>query len=414
MYATQTRHGHDAGLTPAAPHLRPQTRAPIAIQRKCACGGSCPRCSQEQQTNFHVNTPGDAHEQEADRIAARVAGPGPSLQRKPDDNRESTSGANVSRVLNEPGRPLDDKTRSLMESRIGHDFSGVRLHEGPLAEQSARDLSALAYTVGDHIVFAGGHDDSPASRNLLAHELVHTVQQRASGASVMRRYRHADCADQPTGKWIDKITIDQNTPQSITAHWRNDDGSDGGTDTDQCSTGKGHCCVDSTSGSSGTCSPFTSRLDGTNCTPIGKKTVVRHVRDHGGINFWTEIDTGRAIAMHEYAPVDGTPLSHGCVRLNTAMAQKIWCGAVDGQTVVEILNVARPMCDHAALQAEWNGDFSLAASDLPKDGETRRQILEARMEMRAAFGKSHTQEEFSKMTDADIPRCAPPKSRITP
>jgi len=243
---------------------------------------------------------------------------------------------------------------------------------------------------------------------LNAVELVHTVQQSSAATpSVMRRFNHPDCADEPQGRWVDHVTVDQSEPQTVTVHWKNDDGTDGGTEQDACSTGKGHCCVDSTSGAStGTCSPAKSRQDGTNCTPIGTKTVIRHVRDHGGVEFWTEIDSARAVALHQYSPMDGTALSHGCVRMNHDMAVKVWCGSVAGRTTVEVKNIARPMCDHPALQREWLGDFADAATDpLPPDGDTRRNILETRRELTRAFGTTHTPAQYGAMTAADIPRC---------
>jgi hypothetical protein len=73
--------------------------------------------------------------------------------------------------------------RSFMEPRFGHDFSGVRIHTDPRAAESARSVSALAYTVGRDIVFDSGRyaPDSPAGKRLLAHELTHVVQQRQWG-----------------------------------------------------------------------------------------------------------------------------------------------------------------------------------------------------------------------------------------
>jgi hypothetical protein len=72
-----------------------------------------------------------------------------------------------------------------MESRFGHDFSRVRIHDGPRASESARAVSAVAYTVGADIVV----DDSavPSSvggrLGVLAHELAHVVQQGATHGS---------------------------------------------------------------------------------------------------------------------------------------------------------------------------------------------------------------------------------------
>lgn len=79
------------------------------------------------------------------------------------------------------GRPLDAGVRADMESRFGTDFGDVRVHTGDAADASAASLHAQAYTVGSHIVFAGGGYDpgTAAGQHLLAHELTHVVQQRS-------------------------------------------------------------------------------------------------------------------------------------------------------------------------------------------------------------------------------------------
>ncbi len=60
---------------------KPIFSPPMIVQRKCACGGGCPSCQKEEleeshpiQTKLKVNTPGDAFEREADRIADQVVG----------------------------------------------------------------------------------------------------------------------------------------------------------------------------------------------------------------------------------------------------------------------------------------------------------------------------------------------------
>lgn len=64
---------------------QPVFSSPLIVQRKCACGGGCPSCQEEKpeelhpiQTKLRVNTPGDAFEREADRIADQVVGMNPS------------------------------------------------------------------------------------------------------------------------------------------------------------------------------------------------------------------------------------------------------------------------------------------------------------------------------------------------
>lgn len=81
--------------------------------------------------------------------------------------------------LRSTGQPLDLATRSFMEPRFGHDFSRVRVHTDACAAASARDINALAYTVGNEIVFGAGQFMSRTSEgsSLLAHELAHTIQQ---------------------------------------------------------------------------------------------------------------------------------------------------------------------------------------------------------------------------------------------
>src|SRR5439155_11614209 len=66
-----------------------------------------------------------------------------------------------------------------MEPRLGHDFSHVRVHTDAKAAESARAVNALAYTVGQNVVFGARQYEPHASegRRLLAHELTHVVQQ---------------------------------------------------------------------------------------------------------------------------------------------------------------------------------------------------------------------------------------------
>ena len=66
-----------------------------------------------------------------------------------------------------------------MEQRFGCDFSEVRIHLGANADQSTREVSAVAYTVGRDIVFGAGRfaPETTDGRRLLAHELTHVVQQ---------------------------------------------------------------------------------------------------------------------------------------------------------------------------------------------------------------------------------------------
>ncbi len=75
-----------------------------------------------------------------------------------------------------------------MQARLGHDFSGVRIHTDTKAAESAAELHAAAYTVGSHIAFGAGRysPQTAAGRRLLVHELVHVIQQQGQRDHVSR------------------------------------------------------------------------------------------------------------------------------------------------------------------------------------------------------------------------------------
>jgi len=90
-----------------------------------------------------------------------------------------TAPPSVYEALHSPSRPLEADDLRFFEFRFGQSFGNVRVHTGPKGAASARSLSSLAYTVGDHIVFGSGQY-SPRTRHgrkLLAHELSHVRQQ---------------------------------------------------------------------------------------------------------------------------------------------------------------------------------------------------------------------------------------------
>ena len=147
--------------------VAPVVAAPVAaltplqqpmLQRTCDCGqhtggGECEECKKKKMPlQRHAN--GSA----APAIAPPI----------------------VHDVLRSPGEPLDEDTQSHFAEKFRHDFSQVRVHTDEQAAESARAVSALAYTVGNHLVFGAGRY-SPANgsgRRLLAHELTHVVQQQ--------------------------------------------------------------------------------------------------------------------------------------------------------------------------------------------------------------------------------------------
>ena len=102
------------------------------------------------------------------------------LQRKSAGHTEHTEiPPIVHEQLRTSGQPLESGIRTSMESRFGHDFSGVRVHTDSGAAESARAVSAQAFTVGRNVVFGAGRfaPDTNEGQRLLAHELMHVVQQ---------------------------------------------------------------------------------------------------------------------------------------------------------------------------------------------------------------------------------------------
>lgn len=138
------------------------THRKVVLQRQCACGkhagnsGECEECKKKRELQLH-----------------RSAVNGVPIHHVP---------SSVHQVLGYPGQPLDLAMRAFMEPRFGHDFSGVRIHNGAVASQSARDINALAFTTGQNIVFSEGQyaPDTKSGQHLLAHELAHVIQQNKS------------------------------------------------------------------------------------------------------------------------------------------------------------------------------------------------------------------------------------------
>jgi len=143
----------------------------------------------------HLSSPHDPAEKEAEETARKVVQPPHS---DPAPANKSVAGGTVQReavtpppvvtptgVILSGGAPLPASVRSFMEPRFGADFGHVRVHhDRPAAEQSAQ-LGAHAFTVGHHVFFGEGkfQPESDGGRELIAHELTHTIQQ---GAAVQR------------------------------------------------------------------------------------------------------------------------------------------------------------------------------------------------------------------------------------
>ncbi len=210
----------------------------LLVQRKCACGGvsklggQCSQCESKKlvggnapliQPKLKIGQSNDKYEQEADRVADQVMRmPEPkennatqgktitgrtktglltgnseiSIQRQEEDilQAKATPGytpqvtskvaANIQN-LRGGGLPLPPNQRHFFESRMGQDFSAVRIHADSKAADAAQAIQARAFTLGNNIVFNASQysPDNQEGKKLLAHELTHVVQQGQSQGS---------------------------------------------------------------------------------------------------------------------------------------------------------------------------------------------------------------------------------------
>lgn len=80
--------------------------------------------------------------------------------------------------ISSKGSPLPAHANQFFSSRMGYDFSNVRVHTEKEAATSAKEINANAYTIGNHIVFNEEqyNTESGDGKKLMAHELTHVMQ----------------------------------------------------------------------------------------------------------------------------------------------------------------------------------------------------------------------------------------------
>ena len=172
------------------------------------------------QAKLSIGQPGDVYEQEADRVADAVMRmPEPEMQRQVEEEEETlqakplaeeitplvqrqvepeeeeeelqakTTSGRISEVtpnlesrilsLKGGGQPLAKSEKYFFEPRFGYKFSMVQIHTNTDSDNLNRALNSRAFTNGKDIFFRNGEylRGSSTSRELLAHELTHVVQQ---------------------------------------------------------------------------------------------------------------------------------------------------------------------------------------------------------------------------------------------
>ena len=106
------------------------------------------------------------------------------LQKKEANSSSSSVGgiSNYVSSLNSKGSPLPAQVNQFFSSRMGYDFSNVKVHTDKEAATSAKEVNAKAYSIGNHVVFNDGqfNTDSEPGKKLMAHELAHVIQQNGN------------------------------------------------------------------------------------------------------------------------------------------------------------------------------------------------------------------------------------------
>jgi hypothetical protein len=153
--------------------------------RRCPCGssgsgaGKCANCREDEL--LRRSSADHSHEGE---IAPQVV-------------RES---------LSAPGQPLDEKARSLMESRFGRDFRHIRVSAVDRDAAAADAIQARAFTYGNRVVFGRNEyvPNTASGLRLIAHELAHTAQQ-GSGTPSLQKSLRVGAVDDPQEREADLV-----------------------------------------------------------------------------------------------------------------------------------------------------------------------------------------------------------------
>jgi hypothetical protein len=247
------------------------------------------------------------------------------------------------------GSPLDPATRTFMEPRLGHDFSAVRVYADEQAHQAAQAIQARAFTVGQNIWFARGAfaPSTDQGRHLLAHELIHTLQQRhlavAHTAMTIQRSICPTACEAPVSRGelcrSSRVTRDgcgtsdaqddsnkishirvQLDRRKVHLFWNGAPNTDSGTKKEE---------IDCTPNADRT--PRGSDVVGAKCG-INHTSYARY-----NMAWFTAFDsTGMRVGFHDSQPLGKGFRSHGCVRVSCEDAEKINKNTKSGWTSIRV------------------------------------------------------------------------------
>lgn len=104
------------------------------------------------------------------------------------------------------GAPVDSGVAGRVGAHLGVDFSGVRVHSDPLAQQATDAMGARAFAYGNDVFLGPG--ESGGDLGLMAHELTHVVQQGAAGARAPQRAVTVGDAHSPAEHQADRVAAE--------------------------------------------------------------------------------------------------------------------------------------------------------------------------------------------------------------
>ncbi|MEM9190467.1 MAG: DUF4157 domain-containing protein [Myxococcota bacterium] len=175
------------------PNLQSPRRWRKTIQRRPAAGRGawswrgCAQCDGESGGESGGE---NRAEREADRIAATADAPTvATVSARPTGGVPSPALQTHLQQRAGGGGPLPDVVRQRLEPRLGTDLSEVRVHHDGAAHRMATEVGATAFAYGPDIYFRRGayEPHSTTGRRTLAHEVVHTVQQRDAAPAIQRQ-----------------------------------------------------------------------------------------------------------------------------------------------------------------------------------------------------------------------------------
>lgn len=140
-------------------------------------------------------------EKDKDKLQKKATGPA------------SVSSAGVTNYvsnLSGKGNPLPVHANHFFSSRMGFDFSNVKIHTGKEASDAASQVNAKAFTIGNHIVFNEGQFNTASGegKKLMAHELVHVMQQNKNDAHRAIQRKTNEGVDQEQQIWLPPIRLE--------------------------------------------------------------------------------------------------------------------------------------------------------------------------------------------------------------